>query len=280
MELCLYVCLYPEKDGGMGGEAGSMELKKFTVNMKKCELEVCAYSLESCRAAKEAGADRVELCTAMYDGGTTPSAAMIRMARRITEGMELYVMVRPRGGDFLYSEEEFLQMQEEICFAKEAGADGVVLGILLADGRVDRQRTAQLVQLASPMKVTFHRAFDMTCNFSEALEEVIASGCYRILTSGMRNTAPEGVAVLRELVKQAQGRIRIMAGSGVNASNARMLRETGVDALHMSGKSVRDSAMQFRNPQVFMGGVPGIPEYEIAYGDKRKIREVADLLGN
>ncbi len=264
----------------MRGEAGSMEFREITGNMKKCELEVCAYSLESCRAAKEAGADRVELCTAMYDGGTTPSAAMIRMARRITEGMELYVMIRPRGGDFLYSEEEFLQMQEEIRYVKETGADGVVLGILLADGRVDRERTAQLVEWASPMKVTFHRAFDMTCDPRAALEEVIESGCYRILTSGMHNMAPEGADVLKELVEQAQGRIQIMAGSGVNASNARFLRDTGVNALHMSGKSVRDSDMTFRNPQVFMGGVPGIPEYEIAYSDRRKIREVADILGN
>lgn len=247
--------------------------------MKKCELEVCAYSLESCRAAKEARADRVELCTAMYDGGTTPSAALIRMARRITEGMELFVMIRPRGGDFLYSEEEYLQMQEEIRFVKETGADGVVLGILQADGRVDGGRTARLVELAAPMKVTFHRAFDMTCDHREALEEVIKSGCYRILTSGMRNTAQEGADILRELVGQAQGRIQIMAGSGVNASNARLLRDTGVDALHMSGKSVRDSAMTFRNPQVFMGGVPGIPEYEIAFSDKRKIREVVDIIG-
>lgn len=247
--------------------------------MKKCELEVCAYSLESCREAKEAGADRVELCTAMYDGGTTPSAALIRMARRITEGMELFVMIRPRGGDFLYSEEEYFQMQEEIRFVKETGADGVVLGILQADGRVDGRRTARLVELAAPMKVTFHRAFDMTCDHQEALEEVIKSGCYRILTSGMRNTAQEGADILRELVGLAQGRIQIMAGSGVNASNARLLRDTGVDALHMSGKSVRDSAMTFRNPQVFMGGVPGIPEYEIAFSDKRKIREVADIIG-
>lgn len=248
--------------------------------MEKCELEVCAYSLESCRAAKEAGADRVELCTAMYDGGTTPPAAMIRMARHITEGMELYVMVRPRGGDFLYSDEEFLQMQEEIRFIKETGADGVVLGILLADGRVDRRRIAQLVKLASPLKVTFHRAFDMTCNYKEALEDVIGCGCCRILTSGMHNTALEGADVLRELVVQAQGRIQIMAGSGVYASNAKALRDTGVNALHMSGKNVRDSAMTFRNSQVFMGGIPGIPEYEIVYSDRQKIQEVVDILGN
>ena len=118
-------------------------------------------------------------------------------------------------------------MQEEIRYVKETGADGVVLGILLADGRVDRERTAQLVEWASPMKVTFHRAFDMTCDPRAALEEVIESGCYRILTSGMHNTAPEGADVLKELVEQAQGRIQIMAGSGVNASNARFFTGYG-----------------------------------------------------
>ncbi|WP_251619919.1 copper homeostasis protein CutC [Odoribacter lunatus] len=246
--------------------------------MKKCELEICAYSLESCRAAKEAGADRVELCAAMYDGGTTPSAATIRMARELTEGMELYVMIRPRGGDFLYSEWEYRQMWEDIRFVKESGADGVVLGILAADGIVDVERMTKLVAWASPLKVTFHRAFDMTRNAGEALEAVIGCGCHRILTSGMHNTATEGVGVLRELVRQAQGRIQIMAGSGVNVSNARQLLETGVDALHMSGKSVRDSAMVFRNPHIFMGGVPGIPEYDIAYSDKRKIEEVVKVL--
>lgn len=246
----------------------------------KCELEICAYSLESCQAAKEAGADRVELCAAMYDGGTTPSAAAIHMARKITEGMEMYVMIRPRGGDFLYSELEYLQMQEEIYFAKDAGADGVVLGILKSDGRVDQIRTSRLVELASPMKVTFHRAFDMTRHPGEALEAVIESGCHRILTSGLRNTAMEGIEVLQDLVRLARGRIRIMAGSGVNAANVWQLKAIGINALHMSAKSVRDSAMVFRNPQVFMGGIPGIPEYDIAYSDRQKITEVLNLLEN
>lgn len=244
----------------------------------KCELEICAYSLESCQAAKEAGADRIELCAAMYDGGTTPSAAAIRLAREIADGLELYVMIRPRGGDFLYSRLEFLQMQEEISFAKECGADGVVLGILEADGKIDLLRTSQLVELAAPMKVTFHRAFDMTRHPLEALEAVIASGCYRILTSGQRNTAMEGVEVIKGLVEQARGKIQIMAGSGVNAGNARQLKATGVNALHMSGKNVRDSVMAFRNDQVFMGGVPGLPEYDIFYSDKEKIRDVVNIL--
>lgn len=241
-------------------------------------LEICAYSLESCIAAKEAGADRVELCAAMYDGGTTPSAGLIQMARLALAQTELFVMIRPRGGDFLYSEQEFEIMKKEIEVVKTMGVDGVVLGILNADGQVDVARTKELVKLAAPLKVTFHRAFDMTCDYRRALEEVIETGCYRILTSGLHNTAVEGIAVIGELVKQAAGRIRIMAGSGVNAGNALMLAATGADDLHMSGKSVRDSAMIYRNPAVFMGGVPGIPEYDILYSDPEKIREVVKIL--
>ena len=245
--------------------------------MKK-ELEVCAYSLESCRAAEAAGADRVELCAAMYDGGTTPSAGMIRLARKILNNTLLYVMIRPRGGDFYYSEEELEVMREDIRMARKEGADGVVIGLLNPDGTVDRERTADLVREAAPMPVTFHRAFDMTVDYRQALEDVIASGCVRILTSGQRNTALEGIGIIRELADLSAGRICLMAGSGVNATNAQQLASTGVNALHMSGKSVRDSRMQYRNPAVFMGGVPGIPEYEIAYSDENKIREVAEIL--
>ena len=246
------------------------------MQMRK-EVEVCAYSLESCIAAQEAGANRVELCTAMYEGGLTPPAAMIRMAREILQ-IELYVMIRPREGDFLYSDLEFRQMKEDLLYAKSLGVDGVVFGILRADGNVDVERTAKLVALAAPMKVTFHRAFDMTAGHIRALEDVIAAGCYRILTSGGCNTAPEGLELLYRLVRQAQGRIRLMAGSGVCAANAAVIAATGVDALHLSGKSLRDSTMVFRNPAVSMGGVSGIPEYGIAYSDVGKIREVVEKL--
>lgn len=241
------------------------------MRLEKREIEVCTFSLDACRAAQRGGADRIELCAAMYEGGITPSAATICMARELLE-IELYVMIRPRGGDFLYSEEEFELMKRDIVFAGEQKADGVVVGLLKADGRVDVERLRELVELAAPMKVTFHRAFDMTRDYREALEDVIAGGCYRILTSGLHNTAPEGVEVLRELVMQAAGRIRIMAGSGVSADNAEVLLEAGVDALHLSGKAFRDSGMVYRNPAVSMGGVPGISEYEIVYCDEEKVR--------
>ena len=219
------------------------------------EVEICTFSLESCLNAQLAGASRVELCSGMYDGGTTPSAAMIRMAREKLS-IQLYVMIRPRGGDFLYSDLEFEMMKEDIRFAKACRADGVVLGILNADGSVDVRRMRELVELAAPLKVTFHRAIDMTRDMEEALEGIIEAGCYRVLTSG--------------------GRVQIMAGSGVNAANAGMLIEAGVDAIHLSGKSGRDSEMKFRNPNVFMGGVPGLPEYEQYYSDVEKIKAVLD----
>lgn len=237
------------------------------------EIEVCAYSLESCLAAQEAGADRVELCAAMYDGGTTPPAGMIQLARELLH-IELYIMIRPRGGDFLYSELEYQQMKRDLLFAKACGVDGIVIGLLNADGSVDIERTRELVELAAPLHVTFHRAFDMTADCFQALEDIICSGCYRILTSGQRNTVVEGLDVLRALVEKSAGRIRLMAGSGVSGENVLRIAETGVDAIHLSGKNSRDSRMRYRNPNVFMGGVPGIPEYEIVFSDCGKIQKV------
>lgn len=244
---------------------------------KNIEVEICTFSLESCVNAQLAGASRVELCSGMYDGGTTPSAAMIRMAREKLS-IELYVMIRPRGGDFLYSDQEFELMKEDILYAKSCKADGVVFGILKADGSVDVERTRELVEWAAPMKVTFHRAIDMTRNMEDALEDVIRAGCYRVLTSGGRNTVDEGIEQIRILTEQAKGRVQIMAGSGVNAANTSRLVDAGVDAIHLSGKSSRDSGMDFRNPNVFMGGVPGLPEYEQYYSDVEKIKAVLDNL--
>ena len=239
----------------------------------KVKVEVCTFSLESCINAQRAGADRVELCASMYDGGTTPSAAQIEMARELLS-IELFVMIRPRGGDFLYSDLEFRQMKEEISFAKSFRADGVVLGLLDAHGEVDSERTRELVACAAPLPVTFHRAFDMVRCQEKALEEVVKTGCCRILTSGGGNTVNEGMESLQRLVRQAAGRIRLMAGSGVSAANAASLIELGVDDLHLSGKSSRDSRMIYRNPHLFMGGVPGLPEYEHYYSDEEKIKAV------
>lgn len=276
------------------------------------DLEVCAYSLESCMAARRGGATRVELCASPFEGGTTPSAAAVRGASRVLkEGLELpalqlYVMVRPRGGDFLYTPEEFAQMEEEIEFIKRfacdetmPGVDGVVFGLLQPSGNVDVVRTRTLVERAKSgvytdpvtgevrpcarLGVTFHRAFDMSSGAEETapfrvLEEVIATGADRILTSGFHPAAIGGREVLRQLVIQAAGRIEIMAGCGVGAGNAEALLETGADALHMSGKATRESGMKYRNPLLSMGGVRDIPEYDIIYTDQNSVKAVRNVM--
>lgn len=239
--------------------------------------ELCAYSVEACEAAARAGVARVELCASPWEGGVTPSAAMIRRARRVP-GLRLSVMIRPRGGDFCYTDEEVRLMAEDIRLAREWGADGVVVGLLTPDGRIDAERTAALVAEAGGMEVTFHRAFDMAREQSEALEAVVGAGCRRILTSGGCNTAVEGIGTLRRLVAQAGGRIEIMAGSGVNPLNARLLASTGVDALHFSARTWRDSRMEFRNPHVSMGGVEGVPEYALPCADETLIRQILNEL--
>ncbi|WP_346697299.1 copper homeostasis protein CutC [Barnesiella viscericola] len=243
------------------------------------ETELCAFSLEACRAAARAGVTRVELCASPYEGGTTPSAALIRRARQIPH-LQLSVMIRPRGGDFLYTDDEFDLMLDEVDFARECGADCVVAGMLTPDGRVDEERTARLVDRCGSMQFTFHRAFDMTRDTAEALESLVRAGCYRVLTSGGRNTAMEGIDTIRALVAQSAGRIAIMAGSGVTPSNVRQLAGTGVDAVHFSARSLVESGMTYRNPTVSMGGVPGIPEYASVGADETKIREILDQLNS
>ena len=167
--------------------------------------ELCAYTCDACDIARRTGVTRIELCAAPFEGGTTPSAGLIRYARSLP-GLRLSVMIRPRGGDFCYTDAETALMAEEIRFARACGADGVVLGVLTPDGEVDETRTAQLVREAEGMEVTFHRAFDMTRDPRQALEAVIRTGCRRVLTSGGRNTAQEGVGTLRALAAQAAGK--------------------------------------------------------------------------
>ena len=167
---------------------------------------------------------------------------------------------------------------DEIDFARECSADCAVAGILTPDGRIDEARTARLVERCGSMQFTFHRAFDMTCDTTEALEAFVRAGCYRVLTSGGHNTAPQGIDTLRSLVHQAAGRIAIMAGSGVGPANVRQLAETGVDAVHFSARCLIESGMTYRNPTVSMGGVEGIPEYASVGADEKKICEILNQL--
>jgi copper homeostasis protein len=238
-------------------------------------IEVCAYSFNSCLVAQQAGAHRVELCGGLSEGGTTPSAGLIQLARQHLT-IALYVMIRPRGGDFLYSDTERAVMRADIEAAKHAGADGVVLGLLRPDGTVDEEATHELVALAHPLPVTFHRAFDMTRDAPEALEAVIRTGCARILTSGQHPSALTGAAVLQQLATQAAGRIEIMAGVGVSAQNAAQLAQTGVDALHLSGKSAQPSGMIYRRPNITMASAV-LGEYERIEASADAIAQVVGL---
>lgn len=234
-------------------------------------IENCANSVESAIRAQEGRAYRVELCAGIPEGGTTPSYGDILMARK-SIGIKLHVIIRPRGGDFLYSPLEQEIMLHDIRIAKELGADGVVFGCLTADGKVDMDVMRKMMQAAEGMNVTFHRAFDMCSNPQEALEQIIELGCSRILTSGQEATAEQGIPLLKELVKQADGRIIIMPGCGVNPGNIRKICEaTGATEFHFSGRSQKESGMTFRNPNVSMGGTVKIEEYLNDVTDPAKI---------
>lgn len=216
-------------------------------------LEICAGSVQSVIAAKEGGAARVELCAALEIGGVTPSAGLIAEARKI-EGIALNVIIRPRGGDFLYDESEAACMVQDILTCKALGADGVVIGALTADGDIDTTLCRQLIEAAEGMSVTFHRAFDMCRDPQQALEDIIALGCNRVLTSGCAATAEKGIPLLKELVKQANGRISIMPGCGVKSSNAgAIIAATGACEIHASARKSVGSKMRFRHSGVSMG---------------------------
>lgn len=239
-------------------------------------VEVCAYSLESCLNAQQAGANRVELCGGLGEGGTTPSAGLIAAVREhISIG--LYVMIRPRGGDFVYDESELDVMRRDIDVARTLGADGVVLGVLLPDGTVDIARTRALVEYAQPMGVTFHRAFDLTPDALQALEDVIETGADRILTSGQKATAAQATTLLTQLAQRAGHRIEIMAGSGVSAENARGLADTGVHVLHLTGKALRPSRQMYFPADISMAGeIPD--ERSVLYSDPERIAALLQVL--
>lgn len=226
-------------------------------------VEICANSVQSCLAAQEGGAHRVELCAAIPEGGTTPSYGEIMLARELLTTTRLHVIIRPRAGDFLYSQLEIGSMLHDIELCRKAGVDGLVFGCLTPDGTIDMPLMRTLMKAAGGLPVTFHRAFDMTSNPHQALEDIIELGCNRILTSGQQATAFEGMELLAGLHKQAAGRIILLAGSGVNPSNIRIIHEqTGITEFHFSARSLHESKMLFRNQHVSMGGTVTIDEYQ------------------
>jgi copper homeostasis protein len=235
-------------------------------------IEACVNSVTSAIEAEKGGAHRVELCDNLYEGGTTPSAASIIITAQ-SIGIDLHVLIRPRGGDFLYSDLEFEIMKRDILFCKENGVKGVVLGVLKALGNIDVERTRELVEIAFPMSVTFNRAFDMVLDPFTSLEDVISAGCHRILTSGLVNKVSKGLEIVRRLVKLADGRIIIMSGSGINHKNVEeLLKLTGVTEIHASARSSYPSKMLFTKQDLYLGGLPEIPEFEISQTDSHKIK--------
>lgn len=236
-------------------------------------LEICAGSVESAIAARDGGAQRIELCAALEIGGVTPSAGIIAEARKV-KGLALNVIIRPRGGDFLYNSYEAESMIHDILLCKELGADGVVIGALTADGDIDTALCKRLIAAADGMSVTFHRAFDMCRDPRQALEGLIAMGCDRVLTSGQAATAEAGIPLLKELVGQAAGRIIIMPGCGVNSVNAaRILQETDATEIHASARKSVGSGMRFRHSGVSMGN-PDSDEYARKETDAEEVRAI------
>lgn len=223
--------------------------------------------------ARRLGVDRVELCASPAEGGVTPSVATIERVAAI-EGLDLSVMIRPRGGDFLYDDDEFQTMLLDIERARQAGATGVVFGILTADGRVDVERTRRLVEAAYGMETTFHRAVDMAEDYEQAVRDIIEAGCTRILTSGGYDKAMEGIENIARAVAVAADRIEIMAGSGVVAANALPLASTGVDALHFSAKKMVAGGMEYRNPRISMGGSSAVDEFALRVVDEEEVQNI------
>jgi copper homeostasis protein len=220
-------------------------------------IEVCVDSVASAIAAERGGARRVELCSNLLEGGVTPSAGLIESVRaRTTLGLQ--VMIRPRGGDFCYTADELDTMRRDIVAAKKLGAEGVVVGILDTSGNIDTERTRELVELARPLNVTFHRAFDMAADLFRALEDACATGADRLLTSGGEQTALQGVQLIARLAKAARGRIVIMAGAGIDDDNVvTIIEQTGINEIHVGLGSSVASPMLYRNSRVSMGAATG-----------------------
>jgi copper homeostasis protein len=234
-------------------------------------VEVCAYSLFSCLAADQAGAQRVELCASPWEGGTTPSAGLVEQALKSTS-LEIHAMVRPRGGDFVYDETEKLTMLAEARSLVAQGVHGLVVGALKPDGDLDVEFMREFEEIAAGRELTCHRAIDVSRDPVRVMEDLIQLGFNRILTSGGKDKALDGIESIAELVAAAKGRIQIMAGSGVNPTNCLDFVQIGVDAIHLSARTTRNSEMEYRRPGISMGGVAGISEFEVAYSSEEIIR--------
>lgn len=241
------------------------------------KVEIVVYNIESALRAQEGGADRIELCDNPSEGGTTPSFGTIEAVRQ-NVNLDVYVMIRPRGGDFHYSNYEFHCMKRDIDQCQKISVDGVVFGILNADGTLDKKRCKELIDRARPIKVTCHRAFDMTRDPFEALEDCIEVGFHRILTAGHRATAPEGADLIAELIERANGRIGIMPGSGVNENTVEeLVRKSKATEIHFSATAFRESAMTYRNEKIAGMGSDEGAEFKYRTVDPERVRTMRKL---
>lgn len=233
--------------------------------------ELCIEGVDAAVAAEAAGIKRVELCAALVEGGITPSIGTIRACRDAVD-IDIMVMIRPRGGDFLYSDAELTAMAKSIEACRRIGVTGVVFGLLRTDGSIDRQRTKLLLELSAGLSVTFHRAFDVSRDPFESMETLIGLGVDRILTSGQAATAPEGKDIIKQLIDKAGDRIRILPGCGITPENvAELINYTGAKEFHATATKLKESKMTFRNPNVYMG-IPGLPAYERKVVSPEKIQ--------
>ena len=238
-------------------------------------LEACVANIESAIAAERAGADRIELCNVLGAGGITPSSGLIELVRKKIS-IPLHVLIRPREGDFLYSDDEFEIMKRDIALCKQLGADGIVTGLLKENGSVDTIRCRELMTVAAPMSVTFHRAFDLAADGFTALEEIIQLGFQRILTSGQRASAVHGASLISGLISQANGRIIIMPGGGITEKNISQLRKiSGAAEFHLSARTWKESRMLYRNEFVIMSGET-VDEYSYDVLDEDRFRKVRE----
>jgi copper homeostasis protein len=240
-------------------------------------IEIVVYNIESALRAQEGGADRIELCDNPAEGGTTPSFGTIEAVRQ-NVNMDVYVMIRPRGGDFHYSNYEFHCMKRDIDQCQKISVDGVVFGILNADGTLDKKRCKELIDRARPLKVTCHRAFDMTSDPFQTLEDCIEVGFHRILTAGHQTTALKGVDLIAQLITKANGRIAIMPGSGVNENTVEeLVRTTKATEIHFSATAFRDSVMQYRNQAIAGMGSDEGAEFKYRTVDPERVRAMRKL---